>query len=86
MLPLIIMVVVGIAVGIAFLSYRHRPEHSIESGISSFRREMSALAPPGDPRRRPQPDDEPPTPQPQRVDRPVADADDEPPPGPDGHR
>lgn len=47
MIAFLFIVVVIVVVGAAALAYRHRPESSIESGISSFRREMRALAPPG---------------------------------------
>ncbi|WP_436793514.1 hypothetical protein [Actinospongicola halichondriae] len=40
-----IMVIVGIiGIGVGILAYRSRTEKGIESGISSFRRELHALA------------------------------------------
>lgn len=42
----LLVVVVVVALAATVLAYRNRPESSIESGISSFRREMRALAPP----------------------------------------
>jgi hypothetical protein len=45
----IVALVVVLLAGCAFLAYRHRSERGIESGISSFRRELSALAPRRDP-------------------------------------
>ena len=53
MIPFLLVIVVIIAVGAGLLAYRHRPESSIESGITSFRREMRALAPPPEHRRGP---------------------------------
>lgn len=41
-----IVVIVGIVVvGVGILAYRNRTEKGIESGITSFRRELHALAP-----------------------------------------
>lgn len=41
-----LLIVVGIVIiGVGVLSYRNRPQKGIESGISSFQRELSALAP-----------------------------------------
>ncbi len=41
-----IVVIVGIiGIGVGVLAYRSRTEKGIESGISSFRRELHALAP-----------------------------------------
>ena len=45
MLEAVIAIVVVVAIGAAVLAYRHRSERGIESGISSFRRELRALAP-----------------------------------------
>ena len=56
MIPFLLVVVLIIAVGAGVLAYRNRPESSIESGITSFRREMRALAPPPDHRRGPHDD------------------------------
>ena len=63
----LIFLVVAVVAGVAVVALRVRPQGSIESGISSFRREMRALAPPG--QRRPGPgrdpggtSDEPPAP------------------------
>lgn len=52
MIPFLLVIVVIVVVGVSYLTYRHRPESSIESGIHSFRREMRALAPPSEPGRR----------------------------------
>ena len=51
MIVLVLLVVLAV-VGGSVLAYRNRPEGSIESGITSFRREMRALAPPPGRRRR----------------------------------
>ncbi len=50
-----IVVIVGIiGIGVGILAYRNRTEKGIESGITSFRRELHALAPrPGDERSAP---------------------------------
>ncbi len=50
-----IVVIVGIiGIGVGFLAYRNRTEKGIESGITSFRRELHALAPqPGEERNAP---------------------------------
>lgn len=48
MIPFLLVIVVIVVVGVGALAYRNRPEGSIESGIRSFRREMRALAPPGE--------------------------------------
>ncbi len=45
MLPTLIVVVLIVVVGVAVLAYRNRAQRGIESGISSFRRELRALAP-----------------------------------------
>jgi hypothetical protein len=50
-IPFLVVIVVIVVIGVGALAYRNRPEGSIESGIRSFRREMRALAPPGDQRR-----------------------------------
>jgi maltodextrin utilization protein YvdJ len=47
---LIVLVVSG--VGTLILWLRHRSPSTLESGIDAFQREMDALAPPGEPRRR----------------------------------
>ncbi len=52
MIPFLVVIVVIVVIGASVLAYRSRPEHSIESGIHSFKREMRALAPPSR-RRRP---------------------------------
>ncbi len=51
MTAFVIFLVVAVVVGVTVVALRVRPQGSIESGISSFRREMRALAPPGQPRR-----------------------------------
>lgn len=64
MTTVLVLVVLIVAVGGAVVVLRNRSEQGIESGISSFRREMRALAPrPGD--------DDPsaPSPQPRPVDQ-----------------
>ena len=51
---LVILVIVVVGVGV--LAYRNRTDKGIESGISSFKRELHALAPrdrPSDPSGRP---------------------------------
>jgi hypothetical protein len=50
MLEAVIAIVVVVVLGGAYLAFRHRSERGIESGISSFRRELSALAPRREPR------------------------------------
>ena len=45
MLEAIVAIVVVVLVGAGYLAYRYRSERGIESGISSFRRELRALAP-----------------------------------------
>ena len=45
MIGLFVFIVVVVGVGAGYLAYRNRQPSSIESGISSFRREMDALAP-----------------------------------------
>ena len=52
-----IVVIVGIiGIGVGILAYRNRTEKGIESGITSFRRELHALAPrPGEERPAPGP-------------------------------
>jgi hypothetical protein len=44
-MPVLIFLLVAAAVGGGFFALRARRPSSIESGISSFRREMNALAP-----------------------------------------
>lgn len=55
MLVFLAVMVVFVVVGIAAWTMRNRTERGIESGISSFRRELDALAPRGDPKARPLP-------------------------------
>ena len=50
MLEAVIAILVVVVLGGAYLALRHRSERGIESGISSFRRELSALAPRREPR------------------------------------
>lgn len=50
MLEAVIAILVVVVLGGAYLAFRHRSERGIESGISSFRRELSALAPRREPR------------------------------------
>ena len=50
MLEAVIAILVVVVLGGAYLGFRHRSERGIESGISSFRRELSALAPRREPR------------------------------------
>lgn len=45
----IVALVVVLLAGCGYLAYRYRSERGIESGISSFRRELRALAPRRDP-------------------------------------
>ncbi len=49
------LIVIIVVVGVSVLAYRNRSARGIESGISSFRRELRALAPESDepPRARP---------------------------------
>ena len=57
MLPTILVIVLIVVVGVSILAYRNRAERGIESGISSFRRELHALAPrPGEIDRPPSPE------------------------------
>ena len=57
MLGTIVVIVLIVVVGVSVLVYRHRSERGIESGISSFRRELRALAPrPGEMERPPSPE------------------------------
>jgi hypothetical protein len=63
-IPLFLGIVVFVTIGVLFLAVRYRPNNSIQSGISSFRREMRALAPPPEhgpgsapPDGRPEPED-----------------------------
>ena len=56
MLESIVAIAIVVVVGAAFLAYRHRSERGIESGISSFRRELKALAPRRDGERPPSTD------------------------------
>ena len=50
MLEAVVAILVVVVLGGAYLAFRHRSERGIESGISSFRRELSALAPRREPR------------------------------------
>ena len=60
MLPTILVIIVIVIVGVSVLAYRSRTERGIESGISSFRRELRALAPrPGEVERPPSPERDP---------------------------
>lgn len=45
MIQLFVFIVVIVGVGAGYLAFRNRQPNSIESGITSFRREMNALAP-----------------------------------------
>lgn len=45
MVPILLLLVLIVGVGVSVIALRNRAEHGIESGISSFRREMRALAP-----------------------------------------
>lgn len=45
MIVFLVVFVIVVGAAIAVFSYRHRTEKGIESGISSFRRELDALAP-----------------------------------------
>ena len=40
-----VVIVLIVVIGVSVLAYRNRSEKGIESGISSFRRELRALAP-----------------------------------------
>ncbi len=61
MLPTITVIVLIIVVGVSVLAFRNRAAKGIESGITSFRRELRALAPENDqlPRARRPPEDPP---------------------------
>ena len=59
MLEAVLAIVVVVVLGGAYLAVRHRSERGIESGISSFRRELSALAPRREPRVAPKPRSQP---------------------------
>lgn len=48
MIETIVVIVLIIVVGVSALAFRNRPQKGIESGISSFRRELNALAPESD--------------------------------------
>ncbi len=48
MVPILLMVIVIVVVGVGVLAYRNRSDKGIESGITSFRRELRALAPTSD--------------------------------------
>lgn len=48
MIETIVVIVLIIVVGVSVLAFRNRPQKGIESGISSFRRELNALAPESD--------------------------------------
>ncbi len=45
MVETIVVIVLIVVVGVSVLAFRNRPAKGIESGISSFRRELRALAP-----------------------------------------
>lgn len=45
MVPILLLLVLIVGIGVSVIALRNRTEHGIESGISSFRREMRALAP-----------------------------------------
>ena len=45
MIPTILVILLITGVGISVLAYRNRSARGIESGITSFRRELRALAP-----------------------------------------
>lgn len=45
MVPILLLLVLIVGIGVSVIALRNRAEHGIESGISSFRREMRALAP-----------------------------------------
>lgn len=44
----LVVIVLIVVVGVSVLAYRNRSARGIESGISSFRRELRALAPESD--------------------------------------
>ena len=44
----VVVIVLIVVVGVSVLAYRNRSSKGIESGISSFRRELRALAPESD--------------------------------------
>lgn len=48
MFEVVAVIVVVVVLGVAVVAYRNRSEKGIESGISSFRRELRALAPESD--------------------------------------
>lgn len=48
MIETIVVIVLIVVVGVSVLAFRNRPQKGIESGISSFRRELNALAPESD--------------------------------------
>lgn len=45
MIETLVVIVLIVVVGVSVLAFRSRPQKGIESGISSFRRELRALAP-----------------------------------------
>ncbi len=45
MVETVVVIVLIVVVGVSVLAFRNRPPKGIESGISSFRRELRALAP-----------------------------------------
>ncbi|MGK2930867.1 MAG: hypothetical protein ACSLFO_14980 [Acidimicrobiales bacterium] len=45
MVETLVVIVLIVVVGVSVLAFRNRPQKGIESGISSFRRELRALAP-----------------------------------------
>ena len=48
MVVTIVLIVIIVVVGVSILAFRNRSARGIESGISSFRRELRALAPESD--------------------------------------
>ncbi len=48
MVVTIVLIVIIVVVGVSILAFRNRSARGIESGISSFRRELRALAPSSD--------------------------------------
>ena len=48
MIPTLLVMVLIVVIGVSVLAYRNRSSKGIESGISSFRRELRALAPESD--------------------------------------
>ena len=48
MIPTLVVIVLIVVIGVSVLAFRNRSARGIESGISSFRRELRALAPESD--------------------------------------